>query len=342
MPADATATLHIASQLRTTMDICPVSPSEYAEFVAFLNAGMRPTGRPTRAVDDFPVILSERNLTGFHGMRDKTGWIAGLAVLTRPFETTVGTLRVAGVGSVVTRTDCRGRGYSGRLQRHVLDHLTAQEVPLAVLWSDRPEIYAGRGFAPAGWEFHLELGALSERWQTPDGAAPRELNAADIPQVVGLYERHPLRTHREPDDHAELYGMPGTRGLGIFAGDRLLAYAFCGKGDDFPDYVTEWGGEVEAVLRLLAAVAARGFAAHALVPVGREDVLERAAASGARFAAVPSGLWVVLRPDVLESCIGRRPEGDPSDAASWLGRLTPDGQPVEGLLQTAVWGFDSV
>ncbi len=325
------------------MAIRTVRSEEHAEFVAFSNAGMRPETASTRVEEDFPVAFSPGNLHGLWGERDEVGWVAGLAVLTRTLATSSGEVRAAGIGSVVTRADRRGEGLSARLQAEVLARLAAMGVPLAVLWSDRPEIYAGRGFQPAGWEYHLDLADLRPTDLRTPPVEVRALRPEDFAAIGRLYGRHPLRTLREPGDDALLYGMPGTRGLVMAAGGDVLAYAFCGKGEDFPGYVAEWGGEAPLALAVIAAVLRRGLAKRVLVPAGREDLLAAAAALGARYEIWPSGLWKVLRPDLLPVGRAARPTGDTAnDARTWLGRPGPDGLPVRGNLDVAIWGLDSV
>jgi len=324
------------------MSIRTIRRDEYEGFLSFLNDGMRPLATVTRAEEDFPVALGRENMGGLWGERDDHGWAAGLAVLTREFTSRAGPVTVAGLGSVVTRPDRRGQGLSRRLQESVLAQLAAAGVALAVLWTDQPAIYARRGFRPAGWEFHLDLGSLAAAERLPAGAGVRPFATADTPGVAALYDRHPLRTLRRAGDAARLYGMPGTRGLVLARGDALLAYAFCGKGADFAGYVAEWGGEPDAALALLASVRAESLATRVLVPAGREDLLDLALARGAGLLVVPSGLWTVLRPDRLPGGDASPAGGDPRDPRPWLGSVDPKGAPVRGRLELAVWGFDSV
>jgi GNAT superfamily N-acetyltransferase len=244
------------------MAICTITADEFAEFIAFINVGMRPDGAPTRAEDDFPVILGRENLAGLWGLRDREGFAAGLSCLVRPFTTDHGTVLVAGIGSVVTRADRRGEGLSGRIQQTVLQHLRKAGVHLAVLWTDRPEIYAGRGFTAAGYEYHVDVAAAD---LPPAGSAVEAFADDDADAVADIYRRHSLRTARGPADHAALYGMPGTRGLVSRRDGRVGGYVFCGKGEDFPGYVAEWGGPPDVVMPLLAAARAAGLATRVLV-----------------------------------------------------------------------------
>jgi GNAT superfamily N-acetyltransferase len=324
------------------MTIRTVSFAEHAEFLAFCNAGMRPTGAATRVEDDFPVIFSRKNLEGLYGIRDERGWVAGLAVLTRTFRTSKGDLDVAGIGSVVTRDDRRGQGLSGRLQTVVLGRLAGLGVPLAVLWTDQPEIYAGRGFMAAGWEHHLDLSGAALSDLLHEHAEVRPVESCDIPTIAMLYDRHPLRTRRHPGDEFKLYSMPGTRGIVLVRGRDILAYVFCGKGEDFPAYVTEWGGDALHALAVMAEARRLGLAYRVLVPAGCDDLLSAAYARGAVGQILPSGMWKVLRPELmpgLGECNGFIGMDDPR---VWLGHPGSNGRPEPGKLEIAVWGFDSV
>jgi len=324
------------------MEICTIEYEEYGGFVDFLDAGMRPPGTATRAVEDFPNILGRDNLQGMLGIRDNTGWIAGLASLTRPFITSVGPIPVAGIGSVVTRDDHRGQGYSSRLQIAILEKLAREHVPLAVLWTDQPEIYAGRGFSAAGWEYHLDLTQLplDELW--PTGGRDVALGGQQAMEMAAVYDQHPWRTQRLDADHGPLYGMPGTSIIGLSRAEQLVAYAACGKGEDFPDYVAEWGGDTESALAVLARAHQLGLASRALVPAGREDILEAAGRHGAGFALAPSGLWSVILPEMLAKLAGPVPDDLSRDPRAWLGMVQDDQTLLPGKLQIAVWGFDSV
>ncbi len=326
------------------MEIRPPTLAEHPDFVAFLDAGMRPQGSATRVMDDFPVALGPDNRAGMLGCWDGAALLGGLVWLVRNATTGRQDLPVAGIGSVVTRDDQRGQGLSRRLQDACLAELRHAGVPLAVLWSDRPEVYAGRGFVAAGWEYHADLRAAALDDFLPEGDAIRPFTAADTPAVATLYAQHPLRMRRHDADHAALYAMPGTHGLVLAdrSGD-IRAYAFAGKGDDFPQYVAEWGGAPPLAAAVLAAMVARGWARSVLVPQGGEDLLALLAPRGAVWSAMTSGLWALLDPSGLAHAVapGQAP-ADTDDVRAWLGRVTPAGEVVFGPLRLAVWGFDSV
>ncbi len=331
------------------MEVRAALPAEREQTLELMERALRPGGAATRVQDDFPVALRRDDRDGLLVAVEGGRILSCLSSLVRPVATSLGVLRIAGVGSVATEAEWRGRGLSSRLQAELLARLRAAEVPLAVLWSDRPELYAGRGFRPAGCELHVDLA----RWRPGpepalDGGRARDYRPDDMADVERLYAGHPWRTLRRRGDAVALYGMPGTRGLVLEGPDgAAVAYVFCGKGLDFPGYVVEWGGPVAGVLRLLAHARARAGARRVLVPAGAEGLAEALLAGGADVFALPSGLWAVLRPDLLARAAAAAglpaPEGAAAlDARAWLGEVGQEGDPRPGPLRLAVWGFDSV
>lgn len=319
------------------------TPSEHAEFRDLVDAEIRPGAAGTRAWDDFPLILAAENRGNTLVIRRPEGGVgAGISWLIRTSRTSCGDIPVAGIGSVVTRPTCRGQGMSRVLQEQALACLRRQNLPLAVLWTDNPAVYAGRGFVAAGWEHHVDLRAA----RLPDAPGPgcgiRPYRPQDAGAVQALYENHPYRTARLPGDGARLYGMPGTRGLVLQDGGGAVAAAvFCGKGADFPGYVTEWSGPPDLVLPLLGRAAGEGLAHAMLCPAGTAAMVRTLAELGAAVSARCSGLWAVLDARALGRACGRAP-ADGREPAAWLGDVAADGRIRPGLIDVAVWGFDSV
>ena len=329
------------------LEIGPATRAQHAAMLAVVEAEMRPEGAETRARDDFPIILAPDNRDWQFVATEGEEIVGCLACLIQPFVTSCGVIPVAGIGSVVTVARRRGRGISGRLQRYALERIAASEVPLAVLWTDRPECYAGRGFGAAGVEYHIDYGDCDLDDIGNAGGQIRPYQLQDTAQIAALYARHPLRTVRAPGDAALLYGMPGTRGLVLTEDQQLRGYLFGGKGADFPDYVTEFGGDSAAVTALLAEARRRRIASKVLVPQGAMELQRLLAARGARWSARTSGYWSVVATDVLRGIVSsaapgvaRWPESD--EAADWLGSVDRTGAPRSGVLELAVWGFDSV
>jgi len=333
------------------MQIDRVQETEHAEFLSLVNAEIRPDRAKTTAWDDFPLILGQGNRDCQLVCRAPDGRLAGgIACLIRDLKTNCGNVKVAGIGSVVTHPEYRGKGLSTALQNEMLTLIRGKNVPLAVLWTDRPEIYAGRGFFPAGWEIHAHL----DDFRLPlDFRLPpriRDFRPEDTARVEELYSDHPLHTIRRSGDSAVLYGMPGTRGLvAVDEEDQVQAAVFCGKGADFPLYVAEFGGPQELVLHLLARAKELGLARNILLPPGQEEMVNTLVSLGASWSATSSGYWNILDRKMLGAIVARsgqespRPGQDPArEATAWLGGVDGQGQPFPGPLTLAVWGFDSV
>jgi GNAT superfamily N-acetyltransferase len=333
------------------MTIRRAGPDQYAKVLDLIDSQLRPPGARTRAVEDFPLALGRENMAGLYiAMAD--GDVAACAArwLWR-LRTSLGDLSVVGVGSVVTAPAWRGQGLSRQLQATLLQDCRTCGTHFAVLWTDQPDIYRSRGFAPAGVEYHVDL----RPWRPPpyqhSAGSIRRYRQRDLLPIHELYCRHPWRVLRSLKESDALYGMPGTQGrVRLDGAGRITAYAFCGKGADFPGYVAEWGGRLQDVTALLADIRRRGDARHVLIPQGGESLLATLRSQCATIRAAPIGYWAVLNgPDSLlgERCAPVGSEAPPEDSGEdgperYWGRIAPDGSVRPGAGRLAIWGLDSV
>ncbi|MFT5232885.1 MAG: GNAT superfamily N-acetyltransferase [Candidatus Krumholzibacteriia bacterium] len=329
------------------MNIASVKPANHAEFLALVDAEIRPDRAKSHAWDDFPLILSPQNAEWTLVATDSHGKVlAGIACLIRQHTTSCGNMPIAGIGSVVTHPDHRGKGLSTALQKALLEKLRGQNIPLAVLWTDQPEIYAGRGFAPAGWEFHINF--KDAQWQ--DTAVPgfqkRLFKPSDADAAQKLFDLHALRTLREPGDADLLYNMPGTQGLvSVGPDDVPVAAIFASKGADFPDYILEWSGPVGLVIDLIAEAHRLSWANNILVPPSGDRLVTPMLGRGASVITHHSGHWAVLLPDPIGRYLQAAGIGAPhrrGDPQELLGTVDSNGNRSYGLVMAAIWGFDSV
>ena len=329
------------------LEIHTASLTQHAAMLALVDAEIRTNGTATRAWDDFRLVLAPENRDWQFVATEGEEIVGCLACLIRPFATSCGVIPVAGIGSVVTAARWRGRGISSRLQRYALERIAASKVPLAVLWTDRPEYYAGCGFGAAGVEYHVDYEDCDLDDLPVASGQIRPYQDQDTAQIAALYARHPLHTVRAPGDAASLYGMPGTKGLVFVEGQQLSGYLFGGKGADFPGYVTEFGGDGAAVVALLAEARRQQIATKVLVPQGETELRRLLVARGASWSARASGYWSVVAADILRATVSTAAPTvahwpDSNEAAAWLGSVDRTGTPHTGALKLAVWGFDSV
>ncbi len=330
------------------MQIASINETDHADFLALINAEIRPDRAKTNAWDDFPLILSLENREWCIGAYTSEGQlVAGLACLIRSFQTSCGPITMAGIGSVVTKGEFRGQGLSSALQIEMLSRLQRKNVPLAVLWTDKPEIYAGRGFTSAGYEFHLDFNGALISGDVAPGFRVESFQPQHISAVERLFLSHDYYCLRESGDSQQLYLMPGTSGFVLVdSANQVQAYVFCEKGGDFPSYVLEWGGRAELVLPLLHRVRSLGKATQVLVPAGAVDLAEYLIQAGSSWAATSSGYWNVVNIDALKAVLGSLCDSvsqeQLADPAFILGTVDTDGKLQAGLIELAIWGFDSV
>lgn len=329
------------------MSIVTVTAADRAEFLNLVDAEIRPDHAKTNAWDDFPVILGASNSQWQLIYKTEDGTIAGcIACLIRDHQTSCGVIPVAGVGSVVTHPEFRGKGISTALQNEMMARLKGKNIPLGVLWTDQPEIYAGRGFKAAGWEIHASISELTIPDDLDSAFSIRAFEARDSEAVQNLFDDHPFRTLRETTDGSAYYTMPGTRGFVVVgAQDEILAAAFCGKGGDFPDYVTEFSGSAKLLPFLFQYLNGQGLASQVLLPPGSEDLVNTLVDLGSSWMTIPSGLWVVLDSEFLSTAVQKYGAEVPKtldNPTAWLGSVNPQGMPSIGPVSLAIWGFDSV
>lgn len=288
-----------------------VEASEYGQILAFVDQAFgRSRGRGL--VGDFPLALGRSNLGHIYlGTIDDSVVCAGSA-LVRNWHTSAGILRTACLGSLSTPRDFRGRGYNAALQQWMLDRLQEEDVDWALLWSDQPEVYRGRGFVPLGREQHGRLN--SREWpQLPSGLRLAIADTRDAAALLELYQQHPWRCERSLEDMQGHLHARNSTVLMLLEGRELRAYAALEKGQDFRHYVHEYGGAVELVHALWGEAARRGME-NVLIPEGAERYLEGAAERMLRRRQ-SAALGRLLRPDRLSAGM---------DDLRW-----------------AAWGFDS-
>lgn len=248
-----------------------IGAEENRRFVAFLDACFgRPDGRSLRR--DFPTALAEENHPYHYVLESEGRWVSAASALVRDWKTSQGPVRTACVGCFSTPPNERGKGFSRRLQSAMIRSLEAEGVDWLALWTDRPELYAGRGFHAAGQELH---GLLTDvPWpQVGADETVRKAGLMDVPAMHALYLRHTLRAQRPPEHLAAHLTPPSTEAFVLERRGRIEAYCCVGKGEDFPGFVVEYGGAADAVHVLWGEARRRG-AEQVLVPKGADVYLE--------------------------------------------------------------------
>jgi predicted N-acetyltransferase YhbS len=104
------------------------------------------------------------------------------------------TFKVASIGSVGTREECRGRGYAGAVLRHCLDEMAEVRAKVLIVSGDR-SLYRRTHCAPAGRVFKATLGPSDLPQRRPD-VTVRRLSADDWAPLAPLHQTESVRFAR--------------------------------------------------------------------------------------------------------------------------------------------------
>lgn len=206
---------------------------------------------------EYPLVFGEG--PGFRGAFGRVLGItarervaASLGYLERDLITPFGELRVALLGSVTTAPSWRGRGLASALLREAEDWARRSGCVATFLWPTDGRVYENAGYRPAGCEWNV---VLPVDLDLGEHLPSRRASATDTRSLLALYEQHPVRVRRSPEEFARLLDCPDMRALVATRGDTIVAYACIGRGADLSNCVHEWAGETNAVLGLVSAIA---------------------------------------------------------------------------------------
>ncbi len=245
--------------LNASAQMTAISPSErdWPEVIRFLDANLRPN-QSWSIADEYPTSLS---LANRHNMRviAAEGRILSHAVF-RPMiiKTPIGVFKAAGIGSVVTAPNERGRGLSTTIIESCLEGAASADCDFAILWTDLFDFYRRMNFELAGSEVSvlLEQTTFLAAAQKTAGGFKSGLKFLDSNKIapealLRLYQSHTVSSHRSQDDIRLGLSIPKARVATAWDPQgRMAAYAVIGKGADLDGYIHEWGGSVSALLGL--------------------------------------------------------------------------------------------
>lgn len=110
-----------------------------------------------------------------------------LAAHVRLFERSIRmhdtTLRIAGLGNVITARAFRGRGHAGRLLQAMTSAARAEHFPYSILWTHIPALYERYGWVLV--EEHVMRASVPEL--PPMSGRIRDFSDEDLPDVSRLY-----------------------------------------------------------------------------------------------------------------------------------------------------------
>ncbi len=234
-----------------------VSPgsAETEGLLAWLDEGLRGS-RAGRVLEEYAAVFSDpatEHVVIHAGERPASHALARLCTI----EAGGRALRVGMIGLVYTDPAERRAGLAARCVGAATRRLGERGAVATMLWSDQPGYYERLGFLPAGLERLIRVDVASCRaalrqWGSDLQVAPP--TPADWPVLEGLHDAKPARVARDAGRLALLAEAPECRVAVCRDADSPVAYAACGKGDDFRGVVHEWAGSAAGVLACLCAL----------------------------------------------------------------------------------------
>jgi len=110
--------------------------------------------------------------------------VAHVRVFDRWLRIGGASIRIAGIGNVITAVAARGRGHAGRLLQTAVDALRADGYAYSLLWTHLPELYVRYGWAP------IAHPVIEARLIAPPetGLTVAPATAADMAAIHRLYD----------------------------------------------------------------------------------------------------------------------------------------------------------
>lgn len=263
---------------------------------------------------EFPLVFSEQHPENLWIMKEGEKVVSLVGLLERNVFISCYPIRTAALGTVCTDPAYRGQGLASQILQKLREHLRQRGVRLLIISGGR-SLYRRIGAVNAGlvrWVNAPALPVAAEQAEAASGRAVRpwvvrEATPDDLPWVLRLYEREPVRFERSLADLRAFYSaLPhayaGARfrrlWIAVASGDAsgrsanpILAYlvtdgptpAAAGVGhgaEGSPPvwYAMEWGGTRRVVWQMARTIVARYHVESVSFPLPEVDMDLAAAA----------------------------------------------------------------
>ena len=115
-----------------------------------------------------------------------------------------GSMRVAGIGNVITAREARRQGHADRLLRAAVNAATGAGYAYSLLWTHLPQLYSRHGYGEAPGEILYAVTGVPSA-----GACVRPADDADLPLIAGLQNQFDANR-----------SGPAVRDIGFWRGSR--------------------------------------------------------------------------------------------------------------------------
>ena len=235
-------------------NITSVNESTYNATLDLITRGMW-KGLPNKITDQYPLALSKENMQRMKILSIANNPISHCCWYPYKLQTSIGEIKTAAIGSVITDSKHRKKGYSQKVLKSCIEDIEAEGFELAILWSNLEHFFGLSGFHPAGCEYL----SVIETKLVPEYKGQfviKPYSPKYFEDVFRIYNEHPQRVLRTKEEFKAYLSISNTNTFVLKVKDNIEAYAVIGKGSDFPNYIHEWGGYPECVIELILFIAA--------------------------------------------------------------------------------------
>jgi len=214
--------------------------------------------RPGQMGREYPLLFSEANLEQLRIIRADGKPVAHVGICLRDATILGCRIRVAGIGSVGTDPDYRGRGMASALMEDARRHSILHGASLMLISGTRG-LYHRLGYVQVGRFLSVIAPAGAG-----GGVLPRRFGPADLATVIALHQREPIRYLRPRDDWCamlaceNLMNQPADLWLVEEQGTTVAYVATQRPSEsavDRPIRAYEFAGDRRAVVEALPALA---------------------------------------------------------------------------------------
>lgn len=221
---------------------------EVTQLLDFLNKNLRPQSEWSIA-EEYPLVFEPNNRTNLRVLVENNKVVAHAAIKYHLVKNVLGLFKVAAIGSVVTDSNHRSKGYSQKILKSCIDSAYQNGADFAVLWTDLFDFYRKLDFELAG----NELSFLIDHELPYENSNLRIMKSNKVsPEAIAkLYLQHTVGSLRSLKEIRHHLSIPNSRIYTAWdKNNQICAYAVEGKGADLDSYIHEWAGNVPDLMTL--------------------------------------------------------------------------------------------
>lgn len=231
--------------------ISPCNPEEVPAWIEMLDESFGYKGQMNFSYGiDFAPLFEVSSLP-FSALFKKNGEIVSSGSLyIQEILTPLGSTKHGLIGAIATKEGHRGKGCSKDILEY-LEKLALQfNLDGLLLWgSAQKDFYKNRGFYGVGNQQILSIESLDKSKDKSNAGFSRE--GWTISEVSSLYEKHLQRVVRSPERWNSVNLIRSCHKWEWVEAGKVTAYLGLDRGMDLNGFVHEWGGEGNALLKLV-------------------------------------------------------------------------------------------